>query len=493
MPRKLAEALPEVFVSDTRTSQQVSRLQKSGRIRKLSPRLYTTNLSEPPEEIVRRNLWPIVSKLAPGSVISHRTALEFKPSEDNVVFVTGKIDKTIALPGLTIRQIKGPGPLPGDSEYIGGLHVASRARAFLENLLPSRRREIGPKSVGRADIEARLVEMTRIYSPDELNKIRDQARSITKALDAEAEFEILNDIVGTLLRTRKARLSAPEALAMSLGKGYDPTRLPLFNNLYAALRETGIRDRPERAVRDSAFVNAAFFDAYFSNYIEGTQFEVREAIDIVFHNVIPARRPADAHDVLGTFQVVGSRADMKRIPSTFEEFVLLLKERHRKILTARADMEPGVFKAKPNQAGSTIFVAPHLVQGTLEQGWGLYRSLDRPFDRALFIMFMIAEVHPFNDGNGRIARAMMNAELIAAGQSRIFIPSVYRNEYIGGVRRLTNHKDPRAFIRVMDAAQDFVYRLDFTDLDRAQTTLAACNAFKDPAEDVKLLMPAPSI
>ena len=33
-------------------------------------------------------------------------------------------------------------------------------------------------------------------------------------------------------------------------------------------------------------------------------------------------------------------------------------------------------------------------------------------------MFLISEVHPFDDGNGRIARVMMNAELVSAADVR---------------------------------------------------------------------------
>ena len=50
---------------------------------------------------------------------------------------------------------------------------------------------------------------------------------------------------------------------------------------------------------------------------------------------------------------------------------------------------------------------------------------------------MILEVHPFTDGNGRVARVMMNAELSAANLARIVIPSVYRREYLGGIRRVS--------------------------------------------------------
>ena len=489
MSQKLLDALPEVFVSDSRLSPAISRLRLAGSVRKLGPRVYTSNLSDPPDVIIRRNLWPLVGRLVPGGVVSHRTALEMKPAPGQVIFVTAEVGKTIRLPGLTVRQIKGRRALPGDAPYIGGLHLASRARAMLENLQPARRRGLASKSVGRREVEARLVELTRVYGPDELNRLRDQARAIAKALGAEAEFAVLNDLIGALRRTRKARLSAPEALAMSLGKACDPKRLPLFAALHAALRVAPTRDRPAARARGLAFRNAAFFDAYFSNYIEGTRFDVGEAVDIVFHRAIPARRPADAHDVLGTYQVLGSAADMSRIPGSFDEFLRLLQERHRKILAARPETDPGVFKSRPNRAGATLFVAPHLVRGTLEQGWEFGRSLDRAFDRALFFGFVVAEVHPFNDGNGRIARVMMNAELVAAGQCRIIVPSVYRNEYVGGLRRLSNHGDPDAYIRVLDAAQDFVSRIDFADREAAQTILTACNAFKDPADDAKLLMP----
>jgi fido (protein-threonine AMPylation protein) len=151
---------------------------------------------------------------------------------------------------------------------------------------------------------------------------------------------------------------------------------------------------------------------------------------------------------------------------------------------------PGQFKTRPNQAGATIFVAPELVLGTLHQGYYQYQGLDSAFARGLFMMFLISEVHPFMDGNGRMARVMMNAELIAGNQTRIMIPSVYRNEYISSLKRLTNHVDPGAFLRVMSYAQLFVSRIDFTNLERARHCLAFHNAFDDPADDVKLIMPA---
>jgi hypothetical protein len=248
--------------------------------------------------------------------------------------------------------------------------------------------------------------------------------------------------------------------------------------------------RPDSAAQPPAFYNAGFFDAYFSNYIEGTKFRVDQAMRIVFNREIPPDRPADAHDVLGTYRLVGSQDEMRRRSTDFDEFLNLLRRRHAVIMESGPEKLPGQFKTMENQAGSTVFVAPALVIGTLRQGFGMYQALAEPFTRALFMMFLVAEVHPFMDGNGRMARVMMNAELIAGGETRILIPSVFRNEYIGSLKLATHHLDPGAFVRVMEQAQRFVHAIDFSDLARARICLEAHNAFEDPTDNIKLRMPA---
>lgn len=155
-------------------------------------------------------------------------------------------------------------------------------------------------------------------------------------------------------------------------------------------------------------------------------------------------------------------------------------------MVGRPDKRPGRFKEVINYAGATRFVDPDLVQGTLMQGFGMYRSLVHPFARALLIMFLIAEVHPSDDGNGRTARAMMNSELIAVEETRIIIPSVFRNEYVAFLKRLTNHLQPESFIRVMSFAQEFVASISFEEYRVARLQMEDCHAFDDPAEDKKL-------
>jgi Fic family protein len=98
------------------------------------------------------------------------------------------------------------------------------------------------------------------------------------------------------------------------------------------------------------------------------------------------------------------------------------------------------------------------------------------------MMFLVAEVHPFADGNGRVARVMMNAELIAGGQRRIIIPTVYRDDYLGALRALSRSARPDVLPKVLDRAQLFSSRVDFTDLAKARQALEQAEAFREPSE-----------
>ena len=105
------------------------------------------------------------------------------------------------------------------------------------------------------------------------------------------------------------------------------------------------------------------------------------------------------------------------------------------------------------------------------------------------MMFVLSEVHPFDDGNGRVARAFMNAELVSGGQRRIIIPSVYRDEYLNGLRVLTRQNHPLPLLQVLDFAQRYTAAVDFSDYDQAVAMLRATNALEDPRPDLRLRLP----
>ncbi len=481
-----------MFLSTEEIKVQVSRDVKAGQLRKIGPRLYTPNVTDDPATVVRRNLWEVVGLLFPETVIGYRTAIEGKPSPEGTVNLVGSYDRMVKLAGLTVRQIKGPGPLEGDSRFVKNLWLASRARAFLECLRPSRVMTAGSKGLPRAEIERQIERLARVSGEEAVNRLRDEACSLAGELQAQAEFDQLSDIIGSILGSQAGTLTASVALARAAGEPYDPQRLERFQELHAALLGWPSTPRPMPHQSAAAFENAAFVDAYFSNYIEGTEFGVEEAIEIVFDGRIPERRPEDAHDVIGTFRLVSSREEMgvslAGARYDAEDLFSTLRRRHEIIMAARPDKRPGEFKTHGNFAGATDFVEPDLVVGTLRRGFELFRSLREPFPRAAFMMFLISEVHPFLDGNGRIARIMTNAELLAEGQHRIIIPTVYREDYLLALRSLTRRGRTDPFVRMLDRAQEFVSRIDFQDMDAALATLRTANAFSEPSE-ARLIMP----
>lgn len=488
MVKNSLAGLPEVFVSDTSISRAVSAAAARGELRKLGSRLYTRNLDEAPERLIRRNWYLLVAAYFPDALISDRTALENQPAEDGSVFLISAKIREIKLPGLTLRPRKGHGPLESDLPFMG-TRLASTARAWLENMRPSRSAKGRvSRTLTPAERETRLETMLRLQGEDSLNRIRDEARAVAPKLGLEKEAGELGELIGTLLGTRDAPVTTATARARLAGKPFDPNRITLFETLFAALRDHVPVDRPAPQLPADENANLSFFEAYFSNFIEGTQFEVDEAVDIVFKGAINTERPADAHDVMGTFRVVSDQAAMRRAPEGSDEFARALKARHAAFMAERPEARPGEFKLRPNQVGNRQFVLPDLVTGTLQRGYEFLNALQPPFCRAAFTMFLVSEVHPFSDGNGRSARIMTNAQLAIGDQERIIIPIVYRDDYLAALRAMTNNANPVPLIRMMDYAQAYTHSIDWRDLDTARAMLERTNAFSDP-NDARLTMP----
>jgi hypothetical protein len=338
------------------------------------------------------------------------------------------------------------------------------------------------RTLTRVELENRLDDVARRDGTDGLNALRDEARRIAPLIDREAQYEALDRLIGALLGTREDRLASKQWKARGAGTPFDPDRIKLFDALHAELRAIAPFCRPTEQRSAEARSVLAFYEAYFSNFIEGTEFDVNEAADIVFHNVIPRDRPEDAHDVLGTWQIVSDPVEMARTPRNPQMLLALMQSRHALLMSARPEKQPGHFKREANRAGSTLFVTPDQVEGTLARGFEYYQSLDTPFARAVFIMFLVSEVHPFVDGNGRIARIMMNAELVAAGEERIIIPTVYRNNYLTALKALSQNAEPMPIIRTLDFARKWVTAVPWADLDTARQALESCHAFVDPNE-----------
>ena len=478
-----------VFAADLPAATVAGRVARK-ELRQLARGVYTTDTDSEPAAVVRSEWHAIVGRLLPGAVITDRSAPTGGPVDGVLYLAHAGRDRTVDLPSVTVLARSGAGPIAGDIPLPGGLYQASKGRGLAENTRPSRARS---RSLGRTLDATELGDwvdrLCQIDGEESLASYRAQAEQVAETVGASpAGVASLSQLIGAALGTQHADTASKALRARQARLPYDHDCLRRFGLLIDSLRASAPQNRP---VRDSdlRYAHLPFFEAYFSNFIEGTEFEISEAVAIVYQGKKVPGRADDSHDLLGTYQVVADREEMSTIAADPAGFLRLLRARHATILAGRPDKNPGRFKEVDNRVGGTSFVSHGLVPGTLVAGWGRLAELDTAFERAIFMMFLVSEIHPFDDGNGRLARVMMNAELVRGCQSRIIIPTVYREDYLGALRRLSRQDDPSVLIKALRYAQDYTVHIDFNDLDGAIRELDRTHAFNEPDSDDRLILP----
>jgi len=481
----------DLFFSDETPRSTIAGMVRRGDLVQLATGVYTADKTRSPEEVVRRRWLDITGHLFPDATITDRSAPRSGPVDGVLYLAHDRRDREIDLPGLRITARRGAPPQPDDIALPTGLHLASQARGLAENAMPSRaRRGSIPRRLTRNELCEWIGQICRLDGEEKLDRLRNRARSLAPTLGVTDEaFDTVDILIGAALGTRHAPNLPPSLHARRYLKPYDPMRTERFDLLAAALRSSS----PQAHSARSSNALLPFYEAYFSNYIEGTEFTLDEAIGIVYEDRIPRGRSEDAHDIIGTFRVVSNPDEMSRVPASAQELIDLLRSRHAVVMAGRPDKRPGELKELANQAGGTLFVDPALVEGTLTEGYQRLVDLDTAWERSVLAMFVVSEVHPFDDGNGRVARIMMNAELQAVGQMRTIIPTVFRDDYLGALRRLSRQEDPSVLIKALRFANDWTARIDFSDLDGARDQMAPTNAFEVAEDGVRLLMPSNEI
>ncbi len=431
--------------------------------------------------LVFSNWQDIVHTVFPDAIVSHRTAISLRPEKDTI-FLTRPISayRNYKVGPLTISVT--PGDVQIATRPIGkDLQASGDARAWLENLSASRRRGAVPRAIGQEALEAELDKVMARRGETYLNAIRQEANAIAPQLKLEDEARRLDAIIGALCATRphSGVLKSDRAIARANRQPFDAHIVSCFDGLVRALSEHDLPALNVQLDRQS-WRYQAFIESYFSNYIEGTQFALSEAEAIVFERQVDESRHADSHDILAVYDIAVDVDEMITTPSAPDEFRQLLSRRHAFLMHDRPDKRPGQWKEKANQAGNIIFAAPETVNGTLTQGLERYLDLPPGFARAVFMHFIVTQVHPFDDGNGRLARLFLSAELVNAEESKIVIPNVKRDDYITGLRLANRDEDFRTMLKVMTQLYRYTAALPWRDYDGLISTLRAHRAFDSP-------------
>lgn len=477
-----------IFFNDTASPATLSRAVKDGGLRRIAQGLYSADLHTPAEQLVTANVWEILAHSIPDALVADRSAAGGGTVVDGLLTVVSQQRTTdLKLPGLLISPRKGHGPLPDDRPWPRDLRCTSDARTLVDNLALSRGRAGRPaRTLSLAELEDWVVAKARMRAAGWTDGLRRRAMEICGELDVQDRVGPLGELLDAIDGTRRPRDGAEVLLrARSQGLEYDPGRLEAFDDLARHLADIPTRlDVPKHLAPSQGDLRSAlpFFEAYFSNFIEGTEFAIDEAEAIVANGEVPADRPEDGHDILGTFHTVADPRLRAATPGTPDELVELLRERHRHVMTGRPGERPGELKTLANRAGSYDFVDPQLVEGTLLEG--ARRLLDLPpgFPRAAFELFLTTEVHPFDDGTGRVARAGMCAQLTATDQARIVVPIGYRTEYMDALRALSRAGRAELYIRMLTHLWRWTAAMPWQDRAALDGQLEATNALLDPTD-----------
>jgi len=340
-------------VATSGTRSHLSRLARSGRAFLLAPRLYVEGSTLSPEAAVRHHVLAVIEHVWPGeAVLCDRSGLHGPTPIDGWMFVCHPDPPRrtdLALPGLVLSPRVGPGPLPGDIALaVGRVHMAGSARSLVENISAAGRPTAGrpARRAGTAVVEDRIEQEARTGGIGRIRTLLSELDVIAGSLPARP-VEVVRARLAELLGTRTGPTPASALLAARLdGEPFDAHRLDLLSALVTTLARTAPMPRP--ALGDS-WQWEAFFEAYFSNYIEGTEFGVDEARRIAIDGEIPVSRPTDAHDFAATHRLVSDPHLARQTPTTGDELLDLLRERH-----AVSDGRPTREASRPIQGSGQL-------------------------------------------------------------------------------------------------------------------------------------------
>lgn len=179
--------------------------------------------------------------------------------------------------------------------------------------------------MSRRELADRVDHLCAVEGPLAVAAYRDTAEALAEALGVPSpRVEVLNELVGAALGTRRCAAGSTAMRPRAAGAPYDQRRVSRFELLADHLRDV-VSTRPALTRDAGRRAVLPFWEAYFSNFIEGAEFTPDEAERIVFEGEVPDALPEDARDVLGTYQSVVDEVEMQRRAASADEYLALLR------------------------------------------------------------------------------------------------------------------------------------------------------------------------
>jgi Fic family protein len=188
-------------------------------------------------------------------------------------------------------------------------------------------------------------------------------------------------------------------------------------------------------------------DAYFrigttytSNALEGSTLTLTETKILLEDGLTAGGKPLrDSYEALGhaiayDFMLEAARSE----PFGFSENMII--KLHKLFYQKIDENAAGVYRNDQVFITGTEYIPPPAndvpalmkeLSNNLENKW----DSEHPIKLAAYAHQILVDIHPFEDGNGRTARLLMNLILINKGYQIISIPPILRQEYITSITK----------------------------------------------------------
>ena len=207
---------------------------------------------------------------------------------------------------------------------------------------------------------------------------------------------------------------------------------------------------------------------YHSNAIEGNRLTLGETRSLILHGLTAHGKPLRDHlDIQGHDDAVRAIEDaVARTQDLNQAFIrnlhrVLLKEPYEvPAITpdgnhVKRPITIGQYKTLPNNVemstGETYyFTPPEQVPQEMTDLIDWYREQESAGEHPIIIAatfhYRFVRIHPFDDGNGRMARLLMNMILMKHGYTVAVVPREKRDQYIEELERIDRTEELPQFI-----------------------------------------------
>jgi len=190
---------------------------------------------------------------------------------------------------------------------------------------------------------------------------------------------------------------------------------------------------------------------YTSNAIEGNTLTHRETAEVIQHGItVGGKRLSEHLEATDHYEALRWMREIAESGRPLSEEIVT--ELHRRVVLHSCPEIAGRYSTLPRRVAGSAVIFPNPIKIPklmADLGVTLASMLSNP--RSAFdAHYRLVSIHPFEDGNGRTARLLMNLILIRGGYPPIAVGPADRKEYLNALEEGQLTDDLSAFRSLMN-------------------------------------------